>query len=357
MDESCKDEMEVDGGVENSIEKDKRDDQQEEDGTISSHDSTSSSCEDQEDDDDKEDDEDENESEAESSEFDEDINIQTRDEYLKKMQTIEQYFNEVSKRLYVERRNLIDKKLKEVGDESSPDYINGVKLIDAEQHQKLRVIDLRGRYHHDSLKKILEADKLACAQQLQNDKQALVEQFQNDLDDKLSRLQEDRDNIDMSVDKYSDLNSSGGSYDSKGRKLSTSKPGTSKSGGPGNKRKKKPVTVTGPYIVYMLREEEIMSDLQEIRKAVSVSQRHKARNMRRHSHACRYEDGKLIYSGRIYQKGQRVSIRKLKNERLLNCTITGINSREVLVRQANGTNSKIYLHQLHRGRVYLQSHE
>lgn len=72
----------------------------------------------------------------------------------------------------------------------------------------------------------------------------------DELMEKIRRLEEDRHNVDIS---WADWGTS---------------TRTSKVRGPG---RKKAVTVTGPYIVYMLTEEEIIEDWKLIRKALKKS--------------------------------------------------------------------------------------
>jgi len=164
--------------------------------STSSQDTTSSSEEREE--------EEESESEAESgSDYDEEDISKTRELYAKSMQQIEQLFDEINERLYKEKKEDLDRKLQELQDETSFEYINGVRLIDEENNQKLQVIAKHTKVHHEMLKMVLEADKLACAQQLQNDKHELLEEFRKDFDNKFRCLQEDRDNMD--IEKYLDI--------------------------------------------------------------------------------------------------------------------------------------------------------
>lgn len=72
----------------------------------------------------------------------------------------------------------------------------------------------------------------------------------DELMDKIRRLEEDRHNVDIS---WADWGANAR---------------TSKVRGPG---RKKAVTVTGPYIVYMLAEEQILDDWRIIRKGLKKS--------------------------------------------------------------------------------------
>lgn len=78
-----------------------------------------------------------------------------------------------------------------------------------------------------------------------------MDYIRDELLEKIRRLEEDRHNVDIS---WSDWNNP--------------EQRISKVRGPG---RKKAVTVTGPYIVYMLHDNEIMDDWTKIRKAIKRS--------------------------------------------------------------------------------------
>lgn len=78
-----------------------------------------------------------------------------------------------------------------------------------------------------------------------------MDYIRDELLEKIRRLEEDRHNVDIS---WADWGSATGSGQRAGKVR-----------GPG---RKKAVTVTGPYIVYMLNDDEIMEDWTEIRRAL-----------------------------------------------------------------------------------------
>lgn len=85
---------------------------------------------------------------------------------------------------------------------------------------------------------------------VQSEKQMAIDSLREDLMERIRRLEEDRHNVDISWDDWGN--------DKRQSKVR----------GPG---RKKAVTVTGPYVVYMLREEDIMEDWTIIRKALKRS--------------------------------------------------------------------------------------
>lgn len=77
-----------------------------------------------------------------------------------------------------------------------------------------------------------------------------LDYIREELMERIRRLEEDRHNVEISWDNWGN--------DKRQSKVR----------GPG---RKKAVTVTGPYVVYMLREEDIMEDWNIIRKALKRS--------------------------------------------------------------------------------------
>ena len=120
---------------------------------------------------------------------------------------------------------------------------------------------------------IYEAEKQAALQHMESECKAICDYLRQDLEEKLKRLEEDRNSID------SELWVEAASVQLPGKKK--------KRHGHGSHadlaahltrdqfafldRRKKPVPVSGPYIVYMLRESEINEDYNLIRRASRTS--------------------------------------------------------------------------------------
>lgn len=98
---------------------------------------------------------------------------------------------------------------------------------------------------------------------IQAECRAIAEYIRQDLEEKLRRLEEDRNSIDSEA--WNEASPAK-------RKKRFPVPGFD--GGPIGRdqlnlpdRRRKPVTVSGPYIVYMLKDSEILEDFNLIRKA------------------------------------------------------------------------------------------
>lgn len=291
----------------------------------------------------------EDESEAESSELDEEFCTQRRSNCVTQMSSIEKEFNDVRDQLYRERHLQVTTKLEQVDLGTSTEYLQRLKALENEKQRKIRVIDALKTFRLKSLQLILEAERHANNQNLNNEKQLLRERIHADLDDRIHKLEEDRDNVDVELlqgtIKTDDPHPHYSSY--KGANRKEKKDGHNSS----HRRKRKPATVTGPYIVYMLKETDIMDDWAAIKRAISIRDRKHKRDLksirRRSSHACRYEDGKFYYNGKCFQRGQKVIIRG--GEKSYFGEIDILSQAAVFIQQMNGTKSKLNVHQLQRG--------
>ena len=90
----------------------------------------------------------------------------------------------------------------------------------------------------------------------QSEKKLLHDSLKDDLEDKIHILEEDKNNVDFTSGLW-ELNTNKSSRAR--RKADPLDPD----------RRKKPVTVTGPYIVYMLQESEIVDDWTQIKKSLT----------------------------------------------------------------------------------------
>lgn len=109
------------------------------------------------------------------------------------------------------------------------------------------VAEILKRLRLDNIRHKFQSEEQAAIQHYESEKQLAVDRLYDELNEKIRRLEEDSHNVDISWT----------NWESNAR--------SSKVRGPG---RKKPVTVTGPYVVYMLREDEIMEDWTLIKKAL-----------------------------------------------------------------------------------------
>uniref|UniRef100_H2XLN9 Uncharacterized protein n=1 Tax=Ciona intestinalis TaxID=7719 RepID=H2XLN9_CIOIN len=279
------------------------------------------------------------ESEAESSELDEEDCNRRRSQCLDEMSTIEKQFMDIRDQLYRERHTQIMQKLEEVKAGTAPEYLQQLLVLETNKQVRMQVSDILKRLRVESLKINLEAESQANTQQLKNEKQILMGKIENELNEKMHRLEEDRENVDLSNQLWDD------EEEQKERRKKSI-----------NKIFKIPVQILSPYIVYMLRDTDIMDDWTAIKRAIvskrrTVSVKHPKK---RQTHSCKYEDGKMIYGIKTFEEGMNVTIRK-RGESPTFGKISGLNASEILVQRSNGSKAKLYVYQLQRG-IYTLHH-
>lgn len=116
-------------------------------------------------------------------------------------------------------------------------------------NSRKEVADILKKLRIENIRHKFQSEEQAAKQHYESEKQLAVDRLYDELNEKIRRLEEDSHNVDISWTNWE------------------SNTRSNKVRGPG---RKKPVTVTGPYIVYMLREDEIMEDWQLIKKALKA---------------------------------------------------------------------------------------
>ncbi|XP_059004153.1 breast cancer metastasis-suppressor 1 isoform X3 [Mustela nigripes] len=182
------------------------------------------------------------ESDEESSEMDDEDYERRRSECVNEMLDLEKQFSELKEKLFRERLSQLRARLEEVGAERAPEYTE--PLGGLQRSLKIR-IQVAGIYKGFCLDVI--RNKYEC--ELQGARQHL----EGELQERIQRLEEDRQSLDLSSEWWDDrlrARSSTKAWDCL----------------PASKRKKAPL-VSGPYIVYMLQEIDILEDWTAIKKA------------------------------------------------------------------------------------------
>ena len=128
----------------------------------------------------------------------------------------------------------------------SQEYVGPLQNLADKMNMRKEVAEVLKKYRLENIRHKFESEEQASRQNYESEKQLAVDRMIEEINEKMRRLEEDSHNVDIYW----------GDWGSNSR--------SNKVRGPG---KKKPVTVQGPYIVYMLREEDIMEDWTLIKKA------------------------------------------------------------------------------------------
>uniref|UniRef100_F7ECD6 Breast cancer metastasis-suppressor 1-like protein n=1 Tax=Xenopus tropicalis TaxID=8364 RepID=F7ECD6_XENTR len=273
--------------------------------------------------------------EGDSSEMDDEDCERRRMECLDEMSNLEKQFTDLKDQLYKERLSQVDAKLQEVIAGKAPEYLEPMQI-------RTKVAGIYRELCLESVKNKHDCEIQAARQHCESEKLLLYDTVQSELEEKIRRLEEDRHSIDITSELWND------ELQSRRKRKDPFSPD----------KKKKPVVVSGPYIVYMLQDLDILEDWTTIRKAMASFGPHRVKpevtvKMEKHQHSARSEEGRLHYDGEWYGRGQTICIDK-KDEFPTSAVITTINSDEVWFKRQDGSKSKLYISQLQKGKYSIK---
>ncbi|KAK5880408.1 breast cancer metastasis-suppressor 1-like protein-A isoform X1 [Pseudochaenichthys georgianus] len=281
---------------------------------------------------------------GDSSEMDDEDCERRRMECLDEMTTLEKQFTDLKEQLYKERLSQVDIKLQEVMAGCAQEYLEPLANLQENMQIRTKVAGIYRELCLDSVKNKYECEIQAACQHWESEKLLLFDTVQSELEEKIRRLEEDRHSIDITSELWND-----GLHSRKNKKKDPFCP----------VKKKKPVVVSGPYIVYMLQDLDILEDWTAIRKAMASLGPHRVKvdvpavKPDRHHHVARLEEGRLFYDNQWYCRGQAICINR-KDEYPASAIITTINNDEVWFKRLDGTKSKLYISQLQKGKYTIK---
>lgn len=199
--------------------------------------------------------------EDDGSDLDEEECDQRRTHCLDEMADLERQFSDIKEQLYKERLSQIELKIIEMKAGKAAEYLNPLSELQENMRISTEVAGVLKEYMIAAIQKKFDSEELAAKQNMESEKSLLYDSVKADLEEKIRRLEEDRHNIDISSDLWHE------SHISKKNKKKNDSFSTD--------RRKKPITVTGPYIVYLLQDVEIIEDWTEIKKALKQCQKKK----------------------------------------------------------------------------------
>lgn len=281
---------------------------------------------------------------GDTSEMDDEDCERRRLECLDEMTNLEKQFIDLKDQLYKERLNQVDLKLQEVIAGNAPEYIEPLATLQENMQIRTKVAGIYRELCLESVRNKYDCEMQAASQHWESEKLLLFDTVQSELEEKIRRLEEDRQSIDITSGLWNE-----GVHSKKNKKKDSVLPG----------KKKKPVTVSGPYIVYMLQDLDILEDWTAIRKAMASMAPHRLKvdvgssKPERHHHIARTEDGRLFYDSKWFCRGQTICINK-KDDYPMSAIITTVNPDEVWFKRLDGSKLKLYLSQLQKGKYTIK---
>ncbi|KAG5851939.1 hypothetical protein ANANG_G00057160 [Anguilla anguilla] len=279
--------------------------------------------------------EEEEEEEEESSEMDDEDCERRRSECLDEMSDLEKQFLELKEKLFRERLSQVKVKLEEVMVGQAGEYREPLATL--QRNMQLRT-EVAGVYRELCLQVVKhkhECEIQGALQHLESERVLLFDAMKAELLEKIHRLEEDRQSIDITSEWWSD--------DMRGKKCKRrSQPSRPD-------RRKKAALVSGPYIVYMLRDIDILEDWTAIKKAKAALLPLKKKSDNRQQYSARCEGGTLFYEGEKFCKGNTILL-EIKDDSASQAVITAVSTGEVWLRRTDGSKTKIYVSQLQKGK-------
>ncbi|CAH2328392.1 breast cancer metastasis-suppressor 1 isoform X2 [Pelobates cultripes] len=222
-----------------------------------------------------------------------------RMECLDEMSNLEKQFTDLKDQLYKERLSQVDAKLQEVIAGKAPEYLEPLATLQENMQIRTKVAGIYRELCLESVKNKHDCEIQAARQHCESEKLLLFDTVQSELEEKIRRLEEDRHSIDITSELWND------ELQSRRKRKDPFSPD----------KKKKPVVVSGPYIVYMLQDLDILEDWTTIRKAMATLGPHRVKSevtvkLEKHQHSAKSEEGRLHYDGEWYGRGQAISIDK-----------------------------------------------
>ena len=197
------------------------------------------------------------EEEASGSEDSSDMDVEEcekkRFEFIEDLTELEGQFAILREQLYRERLTQIETKQEEVKGGKAQEYVAPLEELQENMRVQLEVGHILRKLRQQNIECKYDAEQLAANQNYISEKQIAYDTIKADLEEKIRRLEEDKNNVDFSTGLWEQ----------------TTKRAKKRKTDPGDPdRRRKPVTVTGPYIVYMLAESDILEDWTNIKKSL-----------------------------------------------------------------------------------------
>ncbi|CAG9860346.1 unnamed protein product [Phyllotreta striolata] len=180
-----------------------------------------------------------------SSEMDEGECETRRNALLQHVQDLENQFGHLREQLYRERLSQVEMQLAEVKTGKSREYLISLQELQDNMRIRTEVAGILRQLRLQNITNQYEGEEQAAQQNFESEKNLACDYYYSELMDTIRRLEEDRHNSEISWGE-------GGEWGSRSRSRS----------------RRKAVTVSGPYIVYMLKPQDIIEDWTIIRKAL-----------------------------------------------------------------------------------------
>lgn len=187
-------------------------------------------------------------SDGDSSSYDEDESERRKGDCLDDIQYLEQQFSDLKELLYLEKLEEIDDKIVKVNEGNAPEYLHPHKELQRTLSRRMATAEAHLLNKIRNIENKFEEEAQSAEQDFKELCKITKQRMLAEIRDRMARLKDESTAFQLAPG-------------SSGRKRKT-KPNEFLL----PEKRKKPLCVTGPCIVYMLRDMDIMEDLNDIRK-------------------------------------------------------------------------------------------
>ncbi|XP_065919760.1 breast cancer metastasis-suppressor 1-like protein isoform X2 [Dysidea avara] len=264
------------------------------------------------------------------SEYDEEIDEKRKSCCVEDVTTLEKYFMELKNCLYHEKMTDIDRRLDAVKDSSSQEYLQQLQELEKVLDQREKLAEMKYRSKLEYIQACFDEELQTAEKQQEEEQRTIRQKIEQEIKEKISQSQEEM--------VANELSEGWGSTHRKRRRLEFSQP----------EKRKKPSSVSGPYIVYMLREIDILEDVKMIRKSwiskvTELQQQYEAEN------TIVVQGDKLLINNNPLTVGTRVVLKNTTTQDTHRVTIAGISSSKITVAREDDSKAAMSLSSLQTG--------
>ncbi|XP_054263917.1 breast cancer metastasis-suppressor 1-like protein-A isoform X2 [Macrosteles quadrilineatus] len=187
-----------------------------------------------------------------------------RAECIQTLAETERQIKQLTEQLYRERITQVETKLNEVKMGRAAEYLVPLEELQENHSIRIEVAGILRQYKLANIRNNFEAEEQAANQNLHSEKTLAMDFLKDDIEEKIRMLEEDRNSVDITADLWA--------YERSRNRRMWSQPSHLPEDSDSLVRRK-PTVVSGPYIVYMLQDADILEDWAVIKKAVTVCKR------------------------------------------------------------------------------------
>lgn len=199
---------------------------------------------------------------GDSSEMDEEDCERRRMECVDEMSNLEKQFADLKDQLYRERLSQVNSKMVEVEASRAAEYLEPLAVLLENMQVRTKVAGIYRELCLETVKNKYQCEIQAACQHWESEKLLLFDTVQSELEEKIQRLEEDRHSLDITSELWND------EFSGRKKRRDALSP---------DKKRRRPSVVSGPYIVYMLPDLDILEDWTAIRKAMATLGPHRAK--------------------------------------------------------------------------------